>query len=163
MIIDFLDWKFDVDVERTMARSALEAAEHCTCGYCRNFYETVDEENPELRYFLAEFGVDIEAPDVLYPYDIDEEMCYEGEYVVLGRILKQGSGPIHVCGACILPTALSKHSVEQPHFLLSLYELELPWVLDEPLDDVVSTANEPSFQEQMWQRLLPRLEETTEQ
>ena len=82
MIIELFDWKFDVDVERTMARSALEAAEHCDCAYCRNFYATVDEENPELRYFLAEFGLDIEAPDVLYPYDISEEMCYEGELVL---------------------------------------------------------------------------------
>ena len=163
MIIELFDWKFEVDVERTMARSQLEAAEHCNCAYCRNFYATVDKENPELRYFLAEFGVEIEAPDVLYPYDIGEEMCYEGEYVVFGRILIQGSAGITVGGAYIYPTIESTHSVEQPHFVLSMQGLELPWMLDEPLQDVVSTANEPSFLKEMWQRLLSRLDKTREQ
>lgn len=163
MIIELFDWKFDVDVERTMARSALEAAEHCDCAYCRNFYATVDEENPELRYFLAEFGLDIEAPDVLYPYDISEEMCYEGEYVVFGRILSHGCAGINVGGCYICPTNDSTHSLPQPHFTLSLEGLQLPWVLHEPLQDVVSTANEPSFLKKMWQRLLPRLNKTKEQ
>ena len=163
MIIDILDWKFEVALDRTMARSALEAAEHCDCAYCRNFYASIDQENPELRYFLAEFGLDIEAPDVLYPYDIGKQMCYEGEYLVFGRILIQGSAGITVGGAYIYPTLESTHPVEQPHFVLSLEEQQLPWVLDEPLEDVVSTANEPSFLKKMWQRLLGRSEKTKEQ
>ena len=37
MILKIDDWEFDIDLERTMAYSAAEAADHCTCAYCRNF------------------------------------------------------------------------------------------------------------------------------
>ena len=59
MIIKIDAWKFDVDLNATMAYSAQEAMDHCTCGYCRNFYASVDIVYPNLRPFLAEFGVHI--------------------------------------------------------------------------------------------------------
>ncbi len=157
MVLQILDWKFEVDMLHTMEYSTAEAAAHCTCGYCRNFYEAVDAHCPELRPFLAQFGLDITAPEVLYPYDIGPDMWYEGEYVVFGRILQQGQSRIRVGTAWMWPMAEREDSqLDQPHFILSLEELELPWILDEPLRDVVSTANEPSFLKRMWNRLLGR-------
>jgi hypothetical protein len=51
----------------------------------------------------------------------------------------------------------SEFDIAAPHFVLSLEELELPWRLEEPLKDVISPANEPSFLKKMWDRLLDRL------
>ena len=104
MIVKIDDWKFDVDITATMAYSAAEAAEHCTCGYCRNFYAAVDAVYPNLRRFFAEFGVHIEAPEELIPY---EPTLMEGSYAVCGRVLGVGSKPIEIDGLVI--------GIMQPH------------------------------------------------
>lgn len=164
MILEIDDWKFDVDIERTMEYSAAEAKEHCTCAYCRNFYTAVDDSFVKLRPFLAQFGLDIEAPDEmatdLYRRD---QIDYEPAYIVFGRITQVGT------------TAMSEGSlsilVERPHkgsylwdvapkgvecFSLYIPFFSLPWVLDEPIEEVVSPANEPSFLRKMWNKLLGR-------
>ena len=158
MILKIGDWEFDIDMERTMAYSAAEAAEHCDCAYCRNFYTAVDEDCPALRPMLAQFGIDVEAPDALYPYDSYlDRVCYEGEYVVFGRILRQGKHHICVSDSCdfyIWPKMESEYDIAEPHFVLSLEEAQIRWVLDEPFQEVISPANEPSFLKKMWDRLL---------
>ena len=156
MILGLDDWKFDVDIARTMAYSASEAAEHCTCAYCRNFYAAVDQDCPQLRPFLARFGIDVEAPDELMPYDIQDRMAYEGKYAVFGKIIQFGKDRISVGNASIWPMNDRNLDLPEPHFVLSLEELMLPWVMAEPLKDVVSPANEPSFLQEMWVRLLGR-------
>lgn len=159
MILKIDDWEFDVDMERTMAYSAAEAAEHCDCAYCRNFYAAVDDTVPALRPLLAQFGLNIEALYVLYPYDVESWMWYTGEYVVFGRILQFGKERIRAQNACspyIWPMNIAKYSFDSPYFVLCLEELGIPWVLDEPMTDVVSPANEPSFLKKMWDNLLGR-------
>lgn len=162
MIVAIDDWKFDIDMERTMEYSAAEAAEHCDCAYCRNFYAAVDDHCPELRPLLARFGIDVEGPDALYPYDAHKDrILYEGEYVVFGAILQQGKKPINFAGAnafVIWPTAESGYGFSESHFVLSLEGVEMEWVLDEPIKDVISPANEPSFLNKMWDRLLDKAE-----
>ena len=163
MILKIEDWEFDIDMERTMEYSAAEAAEHCDCAYCRNFYASVDHECPELRPLLAQFGIDIEAPDALYPYDVQDWMRYEGEYVVFGKILREGNDRICVENGVypyIYPTKSSDYALAEAHFVLSLEELELPWILDEPLKDVRSMANEPSFLKRMWDKLLGKMKKS---
>lgn len=49
MILQVADWVFDVDISKTMAYSAGIWEDHCTCGYCRNIYETLDSEYPQLK------------------------------------------------------------------------------------------------------------------
>ena len=163
MILRIDDWQFDVDLTQTMEYSAAEAAEHCTCAYCRNFYVTVDAECPQLRTFLGEFGLDLEAPDELMPYDICDRLSYAGKYVVFGRILHYGSDRIRCGNAYVWPMTDSEFDIVQPHFVLSLEELEVPWRLDEPLKEVISPANEPTFLKKMWGRLLERLEKNGHQ
>lgn len=160
MILQFDDWKFDVDIPHTMQYSAIEAAGHCDCGYCRNFYAAVDAVCPQLRSFMAQFGVDLEAPETLFPYDVDQKMIYEGEYLVFGSILQEGSGAFQVGETTVFPLEDTEYDLPQPYFLLSLEHLVTPWVLQEPMEDVVSTANDPEFLQTMQDRLLDRVLET---
>lgn len=160
MILQIDDWKFDVDMSRTMEYSASEAAEHCTCAYCRNFYAAVDACYPNLRPFLAQFGIDIEAPDELMPFTATHMMVL---YAVSGRILQYNKHPILQCDVRIDPEPLETSMINTecpgPAFVLSVGPFDIPWVLDEPLveDNIVSPANEPPFLKKMWDRLLVRL------
>lgn len=156
MILKIADWVFDIDMERTMAYSAAEAAEHCDCAYCRNFYASVDDTYPELRPFLAQFGIDIGAPYALYPYDAHQNMIwYEGEYIVFGSILRRGKIPIFDSGMCLMePVSEDEYDIPQPYFVLSMEGAEMFWILPEPMAEVLSPANEPSFLKKMWDRLL---------
>ena len=163
MILRIGDWKFDVDTVRTMAYSAAETAEHCTCAYCRNFYTAVDTDYPELRPFLAQFGINVEAPDELMPYDIGNDMHYDGIYMVCGTILQTGPKPILDCGFLTVEareyddSMHINHTCPQPHFVLDVGTVILPWVLDEPREETLSPANEPSFLKKMWTRMIFRI------
>lgn len=158
MILQIDDWKFDIDMTATMDYSAKEAAEHCTCAYCRNFYAAIDAAYPELRPFLARFGIDIEAPDELIPYFPPTEcVCY---YAVAGEIISRGTDSLIVGGLKVYPQlpeeAMINTFIEGPHFFLSTDMIYLTWVLDEPMEETVSPAYEPSFIRRMINRLLRR-------
>lgn len=152
------DWVFDVDIGATMEYSAAEAAEHCDCAYCRNFYAAVDAAYPELGPALADFGVDIQAPEELMPYDLDDRMVYDGVWAVCGKVVKQGRGAVSFGGISILPDPENSLNVNcfcpEPYFLLNVSGLELSWGLDEPMCEVLSPANQSSFLSKMWDRLL---------
>lgn len=145
MILQMDDWAFDVDIAKTMAYSASEAAEHCTCAYCRNFYATVDSACPGLRQFLAQYGVDVEAPEEMYPIYIGNQFVrYSLAYVVYGRIIKATQTRKELIPAHIDYSVKVSDDAED-HFILELHEIGLPWVLDEPVENVVSPVNETSF------------------
>ena len=153
MILQLDDWKFDIDMARTMEYSAAEAAEHCDCAYCRNFYAAVDEAAPELRGFLVKFGVDIEAPEEMLPM-IDGDIMYDPTYRVYGKILQYGQYEMQVG----LSNAIARTPEnQQDYFLLDCFEVIIPWVLDEPLEEVISPANEPSLLKKMWDRFLGKI------
>lgn len=164
MILQISDWKFDIDIAQTMEYSGAEAAEHCDCAYCRNFYAAVDTQYPELRPFLVQFGIKIEAPDELMPYDYEGKMYYDGAYMVCGRIIQSGEKPMIIRDVCICATAGNSpsdaidfnHNCPEPCFALDISTIVLPWVLDEPMEETVSPANFPSFLKKMWNRLLSR-------
>ena len=141
------DWEFAVDMTATMAYSAGEAEEHCSCAYCRNFYAAIDSAYPQLRPFLTQFGVDVEAPDELIPYEPPTQMV--AFYGVSGKIMRTGSKPLSAGNLCIYPetaeTAQVNTFLSEVYFFLRTDMMQLPWVLDEPMEDVISPANEPSF------------------
>ena len=153
MVLRIDDWVFDVDVAATMAYSATEAAGHCDCGYCRNFYSALDEIHPELRPFLTQFGIDAEAPDAMSPVPMSEDtVLYEPEYIVIGRLLKKGEYEIDCGRAHILAEVPEKGTYPYdllpkgtPCFMLYVMDLMLPWVLPEAMDCVSSPANDPSL------------------
>jgi hypothetical protein len=150
------NWEFEVFLSETMEYSAAEAADHCDCAYCRNFYQAADSFTPQLRQFLAQFGLDLEAPDELMPYDVKDEVWYDGVYAVCGRIIQKGHTPIQLddLQIIVLPDNQYQinHGCPDPCFFLSFTALKLPWVLDESMYGVISPANDPSFFRKMIDR-----------
>ena len=162
MVIHLEDWVLEIDIPATMEWTGRHAADHCTCGYCENFYRSVDTEYPQMRSFLAQFGVNVEGPDEFCPF---EPTICEATYVVTGSIFHKGESSVFVDG---VPIQISDkldmdHTLPMHRFGLIVGLMELPWVLDEPMEDVVSPANEPECLERMWKKLLQRSDLTFEQ
>ena len=158
MVVHLADWEMDVNVSLTMEISAEQARDHCQCGYCRNFYQTIDRTCPNLRSFMAGFGVDIEAPDGLCPF---EPTIYEATYIIQGQILRKGTVPLYVDTIPMTIKTEEGSDLEtehpSPYFTVTFGLIELPWVLDESMDDVISPANDPEYMQRMQRKLLERL------
>lgn len=146
MILKVADWRFQVDKETTREKTTKNAFDHCECAYCKNYYETVSIAHPKIAPFLEEFGVNIAGPSELMPF---EPTLLLGCYRVQGEILQWGKTELYLDGVSIAP-----EMSEEGTFLLWVGELELPWLQQEPVEDVVSPANLPEFLERMqevWQ------------
>lgn len=164
MILDLGDATFDIDFEKTVLYYAAEVKERCDCAYCRNFSVTVDWEYPSLRPLLARFGIDIDTPDESMPYDQPNEIWYENVYSVTGSILEGEDLSFLVDGVTVHVYADHQHKAytacPAPRFYIRVGMMILPWALNEPMEDVLSPANEPSFLQKMWRRLLSRVKNT---
>ena len=137
MLIEVLDWKFQVNVESTRNRTTKNATDHCTCGYCRNYYEAFSKCYPKLISFLEQFGVNFQGPSELMPFEPTLMLsCYR----VKGQILQWGREVLSVDGASITP-----EQNEDGTFFLWVGELPVPWLQDEDMGEVVSPANLPEF------------------
>ena len=146
MIITIADWEFDVDPEATLIRTMQYSTDHCTCAYCRNYYETIDEVQPRLRPVLGKFGIAMEGPCELMPLEPNIMLaCYR----VDGAILKSGQTRIFVDDVRIAP-----EPGENGTFLLWVGEVVLPWNQNEPMEDVISPANQPEFLDRMAKKVL---------
>lgn len=146
MILTIGDWRFDVDVEATADHTKKNSADHCTCGYCKNYYEAVSETYPELIIFLEQFGVDFNGPSELMPF---EPTLLLACYRIHGSILQWGENPFH---AADVPVTVEM--AENGTFFLWVGEMLLPWLQEEDMDEVISPANLPEFLERMeevWQ------------
>lgn len=143
------DWVFETDITANMTLSAQEAAEHCTCGYCRNYYEAVPRMLPNLPAFLGQFGLCFDAPDELMPYEVGADIWYDGCFAVSGTILRKGQSAIEIDGIRIFPSAENLHNVNHcchsPCFFLILEDISLPWILKEALNEVESPAGKRSI------------------
>ena len=124
MILEFSDWLIYADVEATRTYCAEEAEDRCNCGYCKNFYASVDTRYPDLRFFLSKFGVDIQVPDSLVPLTPE---LYQASFVVQGKILRVGSDPIWVNNVAIT----LEEDTEQNCFIINLGLMNIPWTLQE--------------------------------
>ena len=141
MILDLGDWRFSVDVDATRERTSKYSFDHCQCSYCKNFYDAVDIAHPLLRSALDKFGIHLEGPCELMPFEPTLMLaCYR----VDGEILRWGESGLFVKGVPLIP-----ENGENGTFLLWVGELELPWLQPEPMDEVVSPANLPEFMERM--------------
>lgn len=162
MILEIGDWVLDADIQLTMELSVSQAKEHCDCGYCRNFYASVDAAYPSMRTFLSQFGLDIEGPDELSPF---EPTIYEATYIVQGNILRAGSTPLFIDGVPLLVKSAKEADLDtvhpEPYFALCVGLMELPWTLTEDRDEVVSPANEDAYLQRMQRKLLERLQNDT--
>ena len=160
MQIELADWILNVDVPLTMELSVNQAKEHCDCGYCRNFYAAVDAACPNLRSFLMQFGLAIDGPDELCPF---EPTIYEATYIVQGSIVQYGKQNLSIDGIplYIRSSADSDMCTEhpEPYFTLCIGLMELPWLLEEPMHEVVSPANEEEYLQRMEKKLLIRFDQ----
>lgn len=148
MVLRINDWIFDIDLASTKEHSSFASLEHCTCGYCENYYRAVPLFYPALKPFLARFGLRVDGPSELYPI---EPTLYLVGYRVTGSIRQAGAGPMMVDGVPV--TAVP---VENGYFMVEVGEMPLPWVLREDRDEVISPANEPEFLHRMYQKLAKR-------
>ena len=148
MIIQIDDWKFQVFTVSNRRYYAREAAEHCTCGYCENYYRAASLAYPGLHEFLARFGIKLDGPSEMYPI---EPTLYLAGYRVFGQVETYGKSPMMVDGVPV-----SAEPVDDVHFMLEIGEMPLPWMLEEDPDEVVSPANEPEFLEKMYLKMLKR-------
>ena len=158
MLLSVHNWQFDVDVSLNMEISSAQAADHCMCGYCRNFYAAIDSACPSMRTFLAQFGADIEGPDELSPF---EPTIYEASYIINGTIGRTSDFDLSVDGIPVRIVKSENADMDtvrpEPYFVLVIGLIELPWVLDEDPLEVISPANEEAYLRRMEKKLLDRL------
>ncbi len=149
--ITLADWQFQVDADATLAYTSKCSGDHCTCPYCRNFYENVDASHPSLRPVLSRFGIDLNGPCEVMPFEPTLVMaCYR----VTGQILRLGESRLHVDGVALRPERADGET-----FFLWAGEMELPWTQEEDMDEVLSPANQPEFMDRMYRRWLETREE----
>ena len=156
MFVQISDWIFDVDIPATMEYSAHIWEDHCLCGYCRNFYETLNGAYPQMAPFLEQFGMNSLTPEEMSP--IEPTLCMVS-YCMSGTIVKRGIYPLDTGDVVFSVSTHEQNPLYEPpfgkpFFVLTTGLLELPWVLDEDMDEVLSPANEPEYMERMMKRLL---------
>lgn len=146
MIFDMADWRIKVDVEATRRHTEANAADHCECAYCNNYYETLQPAYPGLCTALTRLGIDPMGPSELMPFT---PTLYLACYRVQGSILRWGQRELAADGVPIVLEA-----GDDGTFFLWAGEMALPWIQQEPADEVLSPANLPEFLERMqdmWQ------------
>ena len=146
MIVKIDGWVVRVFPMENRKYYAREVADHCQCAWCRNFYSSVDGTYPQLRPFLEQFGVHIEAPDEMIA--LSPTLC-AGYYAVCGEILERGEDDLLLDGLSVMPLAWSEAKVdtlmEEPLFFLRTDWMTLPWVLEEPMNEADSPAKGKNF------------------
>ena len=141
MVLNIQDWCFQVEPEETFARTTQNSKDHCTCGYCKNFYETVPMAYPEVISFLDQFGAEFHGPSEVMPFLPTYILaCYR----ISGKILKFGRTGLSADQIPITP-----EYADETSFYLWVGEMALPWIQDEPEEDVISPANLPEFMDRM--------------
>ena len=139
--IEIDDWKFSVDVEKTKAY--YKNISLCDCPNCRNFNVQIEERFPKLKDFLEEFGVDVSRPDESSSVELEDTIDYLSvDYTVCGEIIEESKKEIcisdNICvGIFVYNDSISPNEQTGGHFIFSVSKLELPWVLDEPLNPTV--------------------------
>jgi len=151
MQISLADWCFRVNVDATWAYTNQCSLDHCTCPYCQNFYENADRVEPSLRPVLARFGIYLNGPCEVMPF---EPTLAAACYRVTGQILRRGESRLHINGVPLRP-----EEGDDSTFFLWIGPLELPWTQAEAMEDVISPANQPEFLDRMMVRLLKWAEE----
>lgn len=140
MIIKKDGYVLNVDVEAT--RQYSENHSPCDCNEDRNLYAQIQEKFPKLTAFLAELGLLIERPDETGSCAMDGYIDYHFvSYTVIGNILESDKYEIDMFdGELFLNIVIDNWYVpnEQKtdrYFTVTVYGIDLPWVLDEPFPE----------------------------
>ncbi len=130
MLICKEDYRFEVDKHATALHYTDNAL--CDCACCRNFYRQAEKEFPKLASFLAEFGVDISRPDEIGWSDEGLIQYVFVSYSVCGNILAFDQYEIDIEDSSFLSIVADPKTLDDEHFILTVYNISLPFVLDEP-------------------------------
>ncbi len=140
MIIKKQNYILDIDLDATKEYSSTHSL--CQCADDRNFYVQSREKFPKLTEFLEELGLLIDRPDEIGSVTIENEIDYLFiSYTVVGKILEADKYEIDMFdGDLFLNVVIDNWYVpnEQKtddYFTLTVYNVKLPWVLDEPFPD----------------------------
>ena len=137
MIIQKDGYALDIDIEATRKYSQEHSL--CDCDEDRNLYVQIRGKFPKLTAFLAELGLLIDRPDETASCAVDDYIDYHFvSYTVVGNILEFDKYEIDMFdGGLFLNIIIDNWYVpnEQKtdrYFTVTVYGIDLPWVLDEP-------------------------------
>ena len=145
MLIQKQDCKMDVDIDKTIEYYREHSL--CDCLACHNFYVQAASALPKLNAFLSELGVDVSRPDESASDASDYTVeYYFVAYTVSGKVMEYDKYEIDIQdGDLFLNIVIDDNYIpnEQKgeYFVISVYGIKLPWVLDEPLPDALPTTN----------------------
>ena len=135
------EWKFSVDVEKT--KEYYKNISLCDCPDCRNYNVQIEEKLPKLKDFLEEFGVDVSRPDENPSVELETSIDYLSvDYTVCGEIIEVGKYEIDIYDNLFLSIVVndsfgSQNEQTGKYFTFTVFQIVLPWVLDEPLNPTV--------------------------
>ena len=145
MFIQKQGCKIDVDVDKTIEYYREHAL--CDCPTCRNFYVQAETALPKLKEFFSELGVDVSRPDEAGS-DASEGIVdyFFVAYTVTGKVLEYDKYEIDIQeGDLFLSIVIDDHYIpneqKEEYFVISVYGIKLPWVLDEPLPVAVPVTD----------------------
>ena len=154
MIIQKYGYILDVDIEATRRYS--ENHSLCDCNEDRNLYAQIQEKFLKLTAFLAELGLLIDRPDETGSCAMDGHIDYHFvSYTVIGNILETDKYEIDMFdGEQFLNIVIDNWYVpnEQKtdrYFTVTVYGIDLPWVLDEPFPDSATSKKTVSLFERI--------------
>lgn len=136
------EYVFSVDIEKT--REYYKRHSVCDCVYCRNYCVQIKNKLPKLNSFLSEFGVDISKPDEISSVEADNAIDYiYVDYTVCGNIQSMGEYEIDLYDDLFLSIVItdgfdSPNEQTGEYFTISVMQIKLPWVLDEPFPKTIT-------------------------
>lgn len=136
VLIEKNNYKFSVDIEKT--KEYYNTHSLCDCVCCRNYYKQIAKELPKLKEFLADFGVDISKPDEIMSVENEGYIDYINiDYTICGNVINMSEFEIDIYDNQFLNVIVtegfaSPNEQTGDYFTLSVMNIRLPWVLDEP-------------------------------
>lgn len=130
------EYIFEVDIGKTIEYYNTHSL--CECDCCKNFYAQIKDKFPNLESFLSDFGVDISKPDECMSVELDNTIQYIGvDYTVCGKVATMGQYEIDIQDNLFFSIVItdgfaSPNEQTSEYFTISVYNIELPWVLDKP-------------------------------
>ena len=124
----------NVDIAKTKAyyNSIIETS-MCDCAYCRNYRLQVKSAFPKVAEYLYSFGIDIEKPLETSPFEPDENGMLEYcgcQYIAFGNCNPEYHHTVDDVEFRIA-TSYPSTGIEQEHFVLELYPVQLKFVCKE--------------------------------
>ena len=135
------EYVFNVDIEKTIEYYKTHSL--CKCDCCENFYVQVKGRFPKFESFLSDFGIDVSKPDEIMSVELDNAIQYISvDYTVCGKVSTMGEYEIDIQDDQFLSIVItdgfaSPNEQTSEYFTISIYNIELPWVLDKPFPEPI--------------------------